>query len=151
VTAIRRSFPDFNASDFGRWMAGSFFPDHLSNAIACRPSALGEIADAGVVKEKELQIATIVESGGFVHSRLLSVYDTEIMDFEFKGTLPVITVKCIADHTDDIRGRSGEQIIGGPECIRATEFLAAMAVVVTGQAPTWKAVELHSGSTYKRI
>jgi hypothetical protein len=79
------------------------------------------------------------------------VYDTEIMDFEFKGTLPVITVKCVADHTEDIRSHNGEQIIGGPECIRSTEFLTAMGVVVAEQTPTWKAVELHTGSTYKRI
>jgi hypothetical protein len=61
------------------------------------------------------------------------------------------SVKCTADHTEDIRTSTGEQEIGGPECIRATEFLAAMTMIVVDESPVWKAIELHNGTSFRGI
>jgi hypothetical protein len=151
VSAIQQHFPDFNLLDFTKWMEKSFFPFFLTQAIACRPSGLVEVADAGVIKDRELYIATVVQGGAIVHSKFLSVYDVEVMDYEFKGTFPVVSVKGVADHTEDIRTDNGKQISGGPECIYATEFLLAMTVMVVGDEPVWKAIEFHQGSVCKRI
>jgi hypothetical protein len=151
IMAIQRHFPDFNVSQFAGWLERSFLPHLLSHWIAGRASSLRDVAEASVIQERQLQVSDYVSSGLIIHSRMLSVYDVEVIDFDFKGHTPMISVSCLVDHTEDIRSRAGNQRIGGPEEIFASEFLVAVTVADVGDEPVWKANELRASSPRTRI
>jgi predicted lipid-binding transport protein (Tim44 family) len=149
--AIQRHFPDFNVAEFAGWLERSFLPHLLSSWIAGQASRLRDVAEANVIQERQLQVSEYVSSGLIIHSRILSVYNVEVMDFDFKGHRPTISVSCMVDHTEDVRSRGGNQRIGGPEEIFASEFLVAVTVAEVGNEPVWKANELRAGNPRTRI
>jgi hypothetical protein len=151
MTAIRHYFPTFNTDEFCGWLESSFLPHFLSLYISGRTRALKLVAEETIIQERSIQVSEIVAEKRIIRSRFLSVDGIEIVDWDFKAGTPVVNLKCFCDRTDHIATEGGEDVIGGPECIRRTEYLLSMGINRNEGLPVWKAVELHVGSETSRL
>lgn len=151
MMSIQRYFPDFSVPRFQTWLEESFLPFLLSSYIRGRTSDMKLVAGATVVQERQMAVSELVLSGMTIKSRLFSVSDVEVSDFDFATHLPVISVRCFADHSEHIVNMRGETVVGCAEDVKRTEFLVAVRIDNTGPEPVWKAHELHVGSQMNRI
>jgi hypothetical protein len=151
ITAIQRYFPTFNVADFVNWMEFGFLPFFMDSYLRGSKADTTILAMPNIVQERQLQIADLVLKDCTLRSRLLSISDVEVMDFDFKGHMPVLVVKFAADHTEEVRAGNGEILSGGPEEIRRTEIIAEVGVHTAGSVPVWKVAEFHQGVSNSRI
>jgi len=151
VLAIRRHFPGFQTRPFVRWLEASFLPVLLSAWVRGYAEDLRAVADAGVVWERQQAIGEQVVSGLRVRSRLLTVSDVEVVEFDFAAQVPLVSLRCFADYIEDVRTEDGAIVTGGPEAIRRTEFFVAVTVDTTGPEPVWKTSQLRVGARMRRI
>jgi hypothetical protein len=151
ILAIQRYFPTFNVGEFADWLESSFLPFFIDSHLRGATSTLKLVANAAVVQERQLQIADVIISGCSYRSRLFSVSDVDVLEFDFKGHLPVLNVKCCADHSEEIRSQTGEIAQGGPEDIRRTEYMVEIGINTTGNHPEWKVNDVHIGTQTTRI
>lgn len=151
MMSIQRYFPDFSVPRFSEWLEESFLPFLISSYIRGRTSDMKLVAGPTVVQERQMAVSELVLSGMTIKSRLFSVSDVEVSDFDFATHLPVISVRCFADHSEHIVNMKGETVVGSAEDVKRTEFLIAVRIDNTGPEPVWKAHELHVGSQMNRI
>ncbi|KAK8884125.1 Mitochondrial import inner membrane translocase subunit TIM44 [Tritrichomonas musculus] len=151
MLAIQRYFPSYNEAKFLKWLESSFLPCLTHYYIRGMSKSLQTVAETAIVQERQMQISEYVISGLLVKSRLLSIYDVEIVDYDFKGHHPIITVRYSADHTEHVVTRKGVTLIGGPQSIKKSMFLALITINETGIEPVWKATEIHIGQVSDRI
>lgn len=151
MMSIQRYFPDFNTAEFTTWLKDSFLPFLLTSYIGGRTNDLKMVAGATVVQERTLAVSEYVLSGMRVMSRFLSVSDVEIVDFDFSNHMPIISVRCHADHTEEVVTKSGVTIMGSGEDVKRSEFVIALKIDNSGSEPLWKAHELHIGTQMNRI
>lgn len=151
LTTIDRYFPTFNGPDFCTWMEDSFFPVLLSYYISGKTNQMKDIADYGIIQERQVRIASEIINGHFIKSRLLSVSNVSIIDFDFKNNLPALSVKCSVDFIEHITDKSGKNIIGSPDNIKHSDVLVQMIINTEGSLPKWKAYEIRFSSVNDRI
>ncbi|OHS94009.1 hypothetical protein TRFO_39833 [Tritrichomonas foetus] len=151
LTAIDRYFPSFNAPDFCTWMEESFLPVVLSYYISGKTNKMKELADTGIVQERQVQIASVIMAGHIIKSRLLDVSNVSILDYDFKNSLPILSVKCNVDYIENIVDKNGENVVGAPDNIKRSEVLIQMLLNTDGDVPKWKAYEIRIASANDRI
>lgn len=151
LMAIQRYFPSYNEAKFLKWLESSFLPCMTNYYIRGMTKSLQTVAETSIVQERQMQVADYVISGFLIKSRLLSIYDIEIVDYDFKGHHPVVTVRYSADHIEHVVNRKGVTVMGGPQCIKKSMFLALITINETGTEPVWKATEIHVGAISDRI
>lgn len=151
LTTIDRYFPAFNGPDFCTWMEDSFLPVLLSYYISGKTTQMKEIADYGIAQERQVRIASEIISGHFIKSRLLSVSNVSIIDFEFKNNLPALSVKCSIDYIENIVDKDGKNVVGSPDNIKRSDVLVQMIINTEGSLPKWKAYEIRFASVSDRI
>ena len=151
MMSIQRYFPDFSVPRFSAWLEESFLPFLISSYVRGRTSDMKLVAGPTVVQERQMAVSELVLAGMTIKSRLFSVSDVEVSDFDFATHLPVISVRCYADHSEHIVNMKGETVVGSAEDVKRTEFLVAVRIDNTGPEPVWKAHELHVGAQMNRI
>jgi len=149
--AIQMYFPTYNTAEFRTWVSESFLPVLLERYLKGNITKLAEVASPQIVKQRQMAIADYVISKVIIRSRLLSVADVEIVDFEFIQRSPVVLVKCSADFTHEMRNQKNEVIEGGEQQIQHCEYVVAISINADGPVPVWKANEIHAGSSNTRI
>lgn len=148
--AIQKYYPDFNIGKFTKWLEDNFLPCFMSDYIKGSLSLKNE-AEVNIVQERQMQIANYVSSRMIVKSKLLSVYDVDVMNFDFKGGNPMVQVKCSADYIEHITDRNHKTVIGAPDNILKIDVLVSLTINNSGNAPVWKANEISIGSQCTRI
>lgn len=151
LMAIQRYFPSFTTAEFATWLEESFLPFLLTAYIGGRTNDLKQVAGATVVQERTQAVSEYVLSGMRVMSRFLSVSDVSILDFDFSNHMPLLSVRCYADHTEEVVTKSGVTVMGSPEDVKRSEFVVALKIDNSGSEPVWKAHELHVGTQMNRI
>lgn len=151
LMAIQQYFPSYNEATFAKWLENSFLPCMTHYYIRGMTRSLQTVAETSIVQERQMQVADYVISGYLIRSRLLSIYDVEIVDYDFKGHHPIITVRYSADHTEHVVTKKGVTVMGGPQCVKKSMFLALITISETGAEPAWKATEIHIGQVSDRI
>lgn len=150
ISAIQRYYPDFNIGEFSKWLEDNYLPCFLSDYIKGSLGLKNE-AEANIVQERQIQIADYVSSGMIVKSKLLSVYDVDVLNFDFKGGNPLVQVKCSADYVEHITDRNHKTVIGAPDNILKIDVLISLTINKNGNEPTWKANEISIGAQSTRI
>lgn len=148
---IQNYFPTFDEGQFVEWLESSFLPCLTHYYLRGLITPLKTVASTSVVQERQMQISSYVISGLFVRSRLLSLYDVEIVDFDFKGHLPIVNVRYSIDYIDHVINRKGKTVIGGPECVKKTDVLVLFTINDSGPEPFWTAHEVHLDQSYDKI
>lgn len=151
LTTIDRYFPTFNGPDFCTWMEDSFLPVLLSYYISGKTNKMKEIADYGIAQERQVRIASEIISGHFIKSRLLSVSNVSIIDFEFKNNIPALSIKCSIDYIEHITDKNGKDVVGSPDNIKRSDVLVQMIINTEESIPKWKAYEIRFASVNNRI
>ncbi|KAH0785111.1 hypothetical protein GPJ56_011057 [Histomonas meleagridis] len=150
ITSIQRYFPTYNTAAFLKWAEESFLPFFVDNYL--RGTLILKLAaEPNITQERQVQIAEYVTSGMTVKSKLLSVYNVDSHEFEFKNGNPVIVVRCNADYIENIVDRRGVSIIGGPEFIKRVDLMLGITINNTGEEPVWKVNEVSIGAECRRI
>ncbi|OHT11002.1 hypothetical protein TRFO_19496 [Tritrichomonas foetus] len=151
LMAIQRYFPSYDEATFSKWLEESYLPCLASYYIRGMTNSLQKVAETSIVQERQLQIANYVLNGYVIKSRLLSVSNVEILDYDFKAHKPIVTIRFSADHTEYIVSKGGTVIAGGPDDIKKSDFLVLLTINETGSKPVWKANEVHIGQVSDRI
>lgn len=151
LTNIDRYFPTFNGPDFCTWMEDSFLPVLLTYYISGKTAQMKEIADYGIVQERQVQVASEIANGNFIKSRLLSVSNVSIIDYEFKNNLPALSIKCSIDYIEYIVDKNGKAVVGFPDNIKRSDVLVQMIINTEESLPKWKAYEIRYSSVSSRI
>lgn len=150
LTAIDKYFPTFNGPDFCEWMKKSFLPVLLSAYISGHTSKMKCISDYGILQERQVQVSQEISRNHFIKSRLLSISNVGICDYDFKNGMPILSVKCDADLIQHIVNENGDDVDGNKENIKRAKMVVQM-IINTDELPEWKAYEIRYASIDDRI
>lgn len=151
LTTVRQYFPSFETAKFVKWMEESFLPVFMERYIKGFTLSLKEVAMINLVQERQMSIADIVMNRLTIRSKLLQVYGVEVLEFDFKARNPIIIMKFYADQVEHMINQEGQTVIGGPQNVVMNEYMVSMTIDDEGDHPVWKAQELHSGLSARRI
>ena len=152
LSLIDHYFPTFQAPVFCEWMEKSFLPVALSYYLTGRTTQMKEVADHGIVQERQVQVANIIIQGHLIKSRVLDVSNVSIIDYDFRNNLPTISLKCSVDYVDHIVDKTGKTVSGAPDNIKRSDVYVQMIINTTESTlPKWKAYEIRFANAYNRI
>ena len=143
MMSILLYFPSFDETKFLNWLEESFLPCLANFYLKGMTVSLKQVAEQAIVTERQMQVSEQFLAGYINRSRILSVYDVEILEYDFKQSKPVVTIRFSVDHTDHLVNRKGDTVSGGPDEIKKSTFLTLLTVVESGSKPVWKANEIH--------